>query len=336
MSQQSGRPYVLQVMTGAWSAQAVYVAAKLGVADMLAQGPRDVQDLADEAGVDAAPLYRVLRALASLGIFRIREDEKFELTCHAEPLTTDHPFSLRQFAIMVNEEYYEAFGGLLDTVKSSYPSFDRRFGISYWAYLDSHPEVAATFHQAMNDWSNWDTAEIIESYNFDSFRKIVDVGGGNGAFLSELMARYPGLVGILFDRQPAIEAARAGCGGPLPRCDFISGDFLVDDIPGGGDLYIIKHVIDGYPDEEAIMILRNVSRAMAWNGRVLVLDCVVEPGNDPSFIKLLDLMVMTTTRAGRMRQVSDYPNIFSEAGLRLGKVTRISDSVSLLEGIPRE
>jgi hypothetical protein len=332
MTQRRTRPYALEVMTGAWPAQAVYVAAKLGLADLLANGPRPVSDLAKAAGADPASLHRVLRALASIGIFRIRGDGLVELTQAAEPLQTGHPDSVRQFALMVNEEIYVAFGGLLGNVQTGLPAFQARFGMPVFEYYDAHPDVAGIFHQAMNDWSNWDTPALMESYDFSRFKTAVDVGGGNGALLSALLARYPGLSGVLYDRPAAIEAARAGLGGPLPRCEFVVGDFQ-EAVPAGADLYLIKHVIDGWPDDGAAGILGHIRRAMADDGRVLVLDCVIAEGNEPSFIKWLDLMVMATTTAGRMRHVSEYPAIFGQAGLALGNVVRISDSLTLLEGM---
>ena len=157
------RPYALEVMTGAWPAQAVYVAAKLGIADYLKKGPRTATELAKETGVHADTLYRVLRALASIGIFRIGEDQRVELTPDAEPLASDHPHSVRQFALMVNEEIHEAFGGLLGSVKTGRPAFRERFGMHIFQYYDAHPQVAEIFHEAMNDWSDWDTPAIVES-----------------------------------------------------------------------------------------------------------------------------------------------------------------------------
>jgi hypothetical protein len=335
MTRPRTRPYLMEVMTGAWRAQAVYVAARLGIADMLAKGPRPVHELAREAGAEAGSLYRVLRALASLGIFRLGDDGMVELTGHAEPLRADHPDSVRQFAVMVNEEIYQAFGGLLGNVQTGQTAFQTRFGIPIFEYYDAHPGVAAIFHQAMNDWSNWDTHALVESYDFSRYRTVVDVGGGNGAFLSALLARYAGLSGVLYDRPAAIEAARAGLGGPLPRCELVVGDFQ-EDVPAGADLYVIKHVIDGWPDEGAAEILGNIRRAMPAGGRVLVLDCVIDEGNKPSFIKWLDLMVMVTTAGGRMRRVPEYPGLFARAGLSLTQVLRISDSVTLLEGASQD
>ncbi|MFE9446420.1 methyltransferase [Streptomyces sp. NPDC006602] len=333
MTHERTRPQVLQVMTGAWSGQAVYVAAKLGIADMLVNGPRSVDDLAAEAGVHATALYRILRALAGLGIFRVEENRTVELTPLAEPLATDHPDSMRQFAIMVNEEMYEAFGSLLATVRTGRPAFEERFGMPVFAYFDTHPQAAATLHRAMNDWSRWDTSDIVDAYDFSRFRKVVDVGGGNGAFLSALLAGCPDLSGVLLDRPQGIEAAHAGLGGPLPRCELVVGDFL-DEVPRGADLYVVKHVIDGWPDDGAARILDNCRRAMADGGRVVVLDTVVEPGNDPSFSKWLDLLMMAATPGG-LRREADYFGLFARAGLRLSRLEPISESLTLVEGVAR-
>jgi hypothetical protein len=327
---EGNRPFALEVMIGAWRAQAVYVAAKLGIADLLTGGGRPIDNLARELNVDEPTLFRLLRALASIGIFRIDEDSVVESTPLAEPLRTDHPDSVKDFAVMINEEVYQAFGGLLGQVRSGKPAFYERFGMPIFHYYDAHPEVAAVFHRGMNNWSDWDTPAIVEGYDFSRVRRVVDVGGGNGALLSALMGRYPTLSGALFERPTAIEAAAAGEGGPLPRCELIVGDFLHDDIPRGADLYVIKHVIDGWPDDGAAWILRRIRDAMTDDARLLVADCVIEPGNDPSFVKWLDMLVLTTTE-GRMRQVSEYPRVFSEAGLRLERVIRISDTMTLLE-----
>lgn len=333
MTHDRTRPYALEVLTGAWRAQAVYIVAKLGIADMLIDGPRTVTELASEAQADEDSLHRVLRALASIGIFRITDDHAVELTPRAEPLSSDHPHSVRQFTIAMNEEIYEAFGGLLDNVRSGTPAFLERFRTPIFEYYDAHPETAAIFHQAMNDWSEWDTPGLVEGYDYSPFHTVVDLGGGNGAFLSALLARHPSLNGVLLERPAAIEAARAGLGGPLPRCELVVGDFQRD-VPEGADLYAIKHVIDGWPDDGAVRILRNIRDAIANDGRVLVMDCVVDSGNDPSFVKWLDLLVMTTTTGGRMRHEHDYPPIFEKAGLSLNRTIRISDTVTILEGVP--
>ncbi len=326
------RPNIMNVLGGAWYGQAVYVAAKLGIADMLVDGPQTAEDLARNAGVDEVALRRVLRALASMGIFLIREDGKVELTEEAEPLGSNHPNSVRSFAIMVNEEFFEAFGHFMETVKTGRPAFDQRFGMSVFEYYDSHPQAAATFHAAMSNWSKWDTPDIIEAYDFSRFNKVVDLGGGNGAFLSALLNRYSNLSGVLLDRPMGVEAARQGLGGSLPRCEIVAGDFLAD-VPKGADLYTIKHVLDAWQDEDVIKLFSNCRASMANGGRVVVLESVIEPGNNPSLIKWLDLMMMTVADGGKFRSEPDFPPLFAEAGLRLNQVVRISDSVTLLEAV---
>jgi SAM-dependent methyltransferase len=204
--------------------------------------------------------------------------------------------------------------------------------MSVFEYYDSHPQAAATFHAAMSNWSKWDTPDIIEAYDFSRFKKVVDLGGGNGAFLSALLNRYSNLSGILLDRPMGVEAARAGLGGPLPRCEIVAGDFLAD-VPKGADLYTIKHVLDAWQDEDVVKLFSNCRTSMADGGRVVVLESVIEPGNNPSLIKWLDLMMMTVADGGKFRSEPDFPPLFADAGLRLNQVVRISDSVTLLEGV---
>lgn len=324
---------LLQIVNGAWTAQAVYVAAKLGIADLLVDGPRTAAALATETDVDAAALYRVLRALASIGVFRMRADGAFELTPLAEPLRIDAPHSMREFAIMANEELYEAFGGFLYSVRTGKPAFDRHFGTSVFEYYDSHPDAAATFHRGMNDWHRWNTAAIVETFDFSRVRKVVDVGGGNGMFLSALLARHPHLSGVLLDRATGIKAAREGTGGPLPRCELVEGDFMVE-VPPGADLYTIKYVLNDWPDKDAIRILKNCREAMAEGGRILVLESLIEPGNDPSFTKWLDLLLMAVTGGGE-RSESDFSRLFAEAGLRLERVLPTTETISIVEGVAR-
>jgi hypothetical protein len=330
MSRLRIRPHVLDVMTGAWSGQAVYVAAKLGIVDRLADGPQSVDSLAHATEVNADALYRVLRALASIGIFRVSEERIVELTPLAKPLGSQHPDSLRNFAIMANEELYEAFADLPYTMRTGSPAFDRRFGMAVDEYFDEHPEAAATFHEAMSEWSRWDIGDILGSYDFSRFDRVVDVGGGTGAFLSALLTSCPNLSGVLLDRDTGIEAARNGLGGPLPRCELVVGDFLTA-VPEGADLYVIKHVMDGYPDAEVVQLLRNCRTSMVDGGRVVALESVIEPGNDPSFIKWVDVMIMAVTPA-RFRTAREFAPLFAAAGLRLSQVVKVSDSVSLLEG----
>jgi ubiquinone/menaquinone biosynthesis C-methylase UbiE len=322
---------VLQMANGAWVAQAIYVVAKIGIADLLAKGPRSASDLAAETQVNADALYRTLRALAGLSIFREQEGQTFALTPLAEPLRTDHPDSVRAFAIMTNEELYEAFGDFLYTLRTGKPGFDKRFGMPVFAYYDTHPEVAATFHRGMNDWHRWNTVAICESFDFTNVRKVCDVGGGNGLFLSTLLQRYPNLSGILVDRASGIEAARAGQGGPLPRCEVVVANFL-EELPAGADLYTIKYVINDWADEDAVRILTSCRKAMAKDGRVLVLESLIEPGNDPAFTKWLDLLMMAVT-GGRERSASDFARLFEKAGLRLNRVLPTRDTISVVEAV---
>jgi hypothetical protein len=233
-----------QLIQGYRATSLIGVAAQLGIADLLGEGPKSSQELADVVGVRQRDLYRLLRALASLGIFAETESGRFVLTPLAELLQTQVPGSMRSTAILHSTLLYRAWGNLLLSTRTGTPSFDQVYGTGFWEYLDSDPEARETFNQAMTTRSDRDQSEVLHSYDFSGISKIVDVGGGQGSLISAILGANPDLRGILFDLPAVVRGAREliEAKGLIGRCDIVGGDFFKS-VPGGGDAYILQAVI---------------------------------------------------------------------------------------------
>ncbi len=312
-------------------AQALAVAAELGLADLLREGPRGVEELALATRTDADALYRLLRFLASEGVFREEQPRRFAQTGLSDALRADAPSSPRDFIRMLNSEPYAAWGHLLHSLRTGKPAFEHVFGAPRFEWLAKHPEQAALFQRAMVALGQGGNAEVAEAYDFAGCGRIVDVGGGHGQLLSAILARNPQLSGVLYDLPAGIEAARAGVGGPLPRCELVAGDFFAA-VPEGADAYILKRVIHDWDDDSAVRILDNCRRAMAAGGRVLVVETIVKTGNDPDPIKVMDLNMLAVT-GGRERTKDEYMRLFERAGLRLARVMPTPSPLSILEAV---
>ena len=330
----SGSPEQMldRMITGSWVTQAIYVAAETGVADRLDDGPRSADELARETGTHAPSLYRVLRALASVGLFHEDEERRFSLTPMGALLKSDAPGSKRSLARMAGAEFYRSWGGLLSSVETGGPAFDQVFGRPFFQYMDSNPDRWRIYDSAMTGVHDAETVPVLDAYDFGSLRTIVDVGGGNGLALAALLRRYPGARGILFEL-PAV-AARArellSGSGVADRLQIVGGDFF-DSVPHAGDAYLLRHVLHDWNDEEAVSILRNCRDGMGSGGRVLVVETVIPSGNGPCFGKWLDLMMLLV--GGRERTREQYGELFSAAGLRLTRVVPTEHEVSVLEGV---
>jgi hypothetical protein len=226
---------LLQMMTGYWVSQALYVAAKLGVADLLTDGPRPVEDLAVVTRTDAPSLRRVLRALASVGVFTEATPGSYALTPLAALLQTGTPDSMRALAIMYAEEQYRAWGDILHSVQTGRPAFEQQFGMSPFQYLAQHPEADRVFNEAMTGWTTQLVGAVMDTYDFSSFQTIVDVGGSYGTLLAAILRSNPTARGILFDQPHVVAAAgeQLVAAGVAERCTTVGGDFFVE-VPAGG------------------------------------------------------------------------------------------------------
>ncbi len=267
-----------QLLRGSLVTQLIYVAAKLGIADLLKDGPKSGTELAASVQAHPRALYRVLRGLASLGIFAENEHGRFELTPLAEPLQTDAPGSLRGSATFYGERWWwQPCGELLHSVRTGRTAFDQLHGMVIYEYLDQHRGAAGIFNQHQTNMTVLDSAAVVAAYNFTGISTIVDVGGGHGALMARILKAYPQINGILFDQPSVLEGARRHmhAEGLAERCELVAGNFF-ESVPSGGDTYVLKDIIHNWDDHQAVQILKNCHRAaLPRTGRLLVVEKVI-------------------------------------------------------------
>jgi hypothetical protein len=315
-------------------AQAIHVAARLGVADLLTDGPRPPAELAEATGTHARSLYRLLRALASVGVFAEDDQGRFGLTPLAECLRSGVPGSQRSAAIMMGEEHYRCWGDLLHCIRTGQTAFEHLVGQPVFDYLAGHPRQARLFDEAMVGIHGAETRAMLDACDFGTFGSLVDIGGGNGSLLIETLRRHPSLRGVLFDRPDVVERARAGleAAGVAGRCTLVGGSFF-ESVPEGGDAYLLRHIIHDWDEERCLLILRNCRRALGPAARLLLVETVIPPGNEPSFGKLLDLNMLVVP-GGMERTEREYRDLLAAAGFRLERVVPTRAEVSVIEGVP--
>ena len=326
---------LVQMIVGTWVSRAIYVAAELGIADLLKDGPHSSEELATATGVDARSLYRVLRALASVGVFLEGSPGYFELTPLAECLQSDRSDSLRAYALKFGQAWdWQPWGYVLESIKTGKPVFKNVFGMEIFEYLAENPEAARIYNESMSSFSEKRSAAIMASYDFSSIRNLIEVGGGRGSLLASILNTNLTMKGVLFDLPHVIEAARQliKAEGLLERCKLVAGNFF-QSVPSGGDAYLLKHIIHDWGDEQAVAILRNCHHAMPDRGKLLVVEMVIPSGNEPFFGKLLDLQVLVNYQGGCERTEAEYQVLFETAGFSLTKIVPTVSPLSVIEGI---
>ncbi len=320
---------------GYWVSRLIYVAAKLRLADLLKGGPRTVDDLASAADVQPAPLYRLLRALASVGIFAETKGRRFKLMPLGATLQAGVPNSMHAWALMVNESWmWDSWKELLPGVKTGEMPFLKAHGMPIFQYLEHHPEDLEVFGESMSSLSLAENPAIAAAYKFPKGRTVVDVGGGHGSLLAAILKTNPSLKGVLFDQSAVIARAEndrhVTAKGVAQRCRLESGNFF-EAVPKGGDAYIMKYILHDWNDDECVKILANCRAAMNEKGKVLVVDNVVSAGNDPSWGKLLDIQMLII--GGRERTKQEFTTLFASAGLKLTRIVPTKCPLSIVEGI---
>jgi O-methyltransferase domain/Dimerisation domain len=323
-----------EIIMGFWISRAVCAAAKFGIADLLRKAPKTVEELAAETGTHTPSLYRLLRGLASAGIFAEEGDGRFRSTPLAATLESDAPGSLRYFALAeLGQEHYSAWEEFPYSIETGEMAFVHRFGKDAWAYYAEHPEHAEVFNNAMTKMTELVNASVVSAYDFSRFRRIVDVGGGHGRFLGAMLKASPEARGVLFDSPQVISGAkRIAEEGLTGRADLVPGDFF-ESVPEGGDAYALKWIIHDWNDEQCVVILKNCRRAMTKNGVVLIIETVIPKGNEPFFGKLLDLNMLVMT-GGRERTEQEYKQLLATAGFRLVRIVTADSGFSVIEGEP--
>ena len=325
---------MLQMMTGYWVSQAVYVAAKLGIADLLIDGPVSCDNLATLTRTHAPSLRRALRALASVGVFSEVAPGQFALTPLAALLRSATPDSMRALAIMYAEEQYRAWGDMLHSVRTGQSAFEYRFEMGIFEYFAKNPEASAVFNEAMTGWTAQVAGAVVDSYDFSPFGTVVDVGGNQGTLLAAVLRSQPTARGILFDL-PHVVAGTAGSLATTEvekRCARVGGSFF-EAVPTGGDAYILAQILHDWDDERCVVILKQCRDVMPAQGKLLVVELVLPEGDEPFFGKWLDLHMLVMA-SGRERTAAEYGKLFRAARFELARVVPTPAGPSIVEGVP--
>lgn len=324
-----------QMITGFWTSQAIYAAAKLGIADHLKDGPKTVRELAGATSTNSDALYRLLRALASVGVFTEDESRHFSLTPLAELLRSDVAGSKRALAIMSGDWVFRAWAEIDYSICTGKVAFDKVFGKAVFDYLGDHPDKASIFDAAMVGVHGREANSILDAYDVSVFGVVADIGGGNGSQLTEILKKHTRMRGILFDLPHVIERAkqRLRVLGLLDRCKLVSGSFF-DAVPEGADAYVLRHIIHDWDEEKCLTILRNCHRVMRPANKLLVIESVIPPGNEPFVGKFLDLQMLLIP-GGKERTENEYRTMFERAGFELSRIVPTGTEVSIVEGRKR-
>jgi hypothetical protein len=320
---------------GHWVSRAIHVAAKLRVADLLADGPLDAGTLAQKAGAHPDALFRLLRALAAVGVFSQQDGGRFGLTSLSEALRSDAPGSLYDYVMMLGSaESWQAWQHMEDAVTTGTPAFDHAFGMPIFEYFAKNPALGRIFDKAMRSRSAADHDAVLAAYDFSQAAHIVDVGGGEGTFLSAVLKSAPRAKGTLLERPQAAAAARTAIAASdvAGRVDILAGDFF-SSVPAGADLYLIKQVVHDWNDEQATSILARCREAMTEKSRLLILELLIGAETTPLFANMLDLMMLVST-GGRERTLAEYRQLARKAGLQVTRVIPTRVPLTIIEAVP--
>jgi hypothetical protein len=326
---------MLQMLSGSLVTHLLSVTAELGVADLVCDEPRRVEELARLTKTDPQALYRALRALASRGIFTEVASRTFGLTPLAATLRTGVDGSLRDMARFCGlGEGQRAFAELLYSVRTGRPAFSHLYDADWWSYLAANPEQAALFNNAMGNLARQVHAAALDAYDLSDVRCLTDVGAGQGHLVAAILRRYPDMKAVVFDR-PKVVADAANVladAGVDDRAEQVGGDFFAS-VPAGGDAYVLSAILHDWNDAEAITILSNVRRAMDPAGKVIVIEAVIPDGDVPHFGKMLDI-VMLCLITGRERTEPEFAALFEAAGLRHMETRTTRSPSSVIVAVP--
>jgi hypothetical protein len=328
--------HVLQLATGYIASISIYIVAKLGIADLLAGGPKPVSELADASGAHEDRLYRVLRTLASVGVFSEVAPRQFALTPAGATLRRNTKDSVYPMALwMADPFHFKVYAELLHTVKTGEITFDHVYGKPIFEYLPGDREESEIFDNAMTWFSGMVVPAVLEAYDFSRIGMLLDVAGGRGALMRGILSRYPQMRGMVIDLEHVIEAAKKVEENKAlgDRCQFMAADFFAS-VPANADAIIMKHIIHDWDDEPAVKILRNCRKALAGkpNAKILLVEAVLTPGDEPHFAKFIDVEMMVYP-GGRERTEEEFRKLFAAAGMRLNRVVPTKAPLWVVEGV---
>jgi O-methyltransferase domain/Dimerisation domain len=332
---QSAAFALLDRIQGSVITQAIYVAAELGIADVLSDGSLTAAEIAKRVDADPDAVYRLLRLLSGYSIFAEQDGGRFELTPTADALRADAPESMRGIAqLMGHPILWDDWGHLLSSVRSGKASFPEQHGMPAYDFLMSNPEFAGIFFQGMGSMSGAETDPVVAAYDFSQFQKIIDVGGGRGTLISGILQAAGNAQGILYDAPFATKDAgpvleEAGVAG---RCTIEAGSFF-ESIPAGGDAYTLKHILHDFPEPECLAVLKNVRDAIKPDGKLLVIEYVLAGNNSRHIGNIIDLWLLLLLGA-KERTSEQYTELFAKAGFKLTRVVSTTSPVSIVEAIP--
>lgn len=326
---------LFRLINGYQITQAIHVAATLGLADHLKGGPRSSDELASLAEAHPATLYRLLRALAAVGVFHEDEGRQFSLTAMGDCLRSDSPTPVGGWAAFVGRPYvWQAWGHLLHSAKTGENAFGSFHGKSVWQYRAEHPDESAIFDQAMTALSRGGVEALVKAYDFSQFQHIADIGGGQGQAIAGILAAHPTLRGTLFDQPHVVDKARALLtqAGVNDRCDVVAGSFF-ESVPAGADAYILRAIIHDWEDQEAILILKVCRQAMKAASKLLLVEQIVAPPNEGLIGKFGDLNMLAVPN-GRERTLEEFSGLFAAADLTLVRTAAAGPRLSVIEAKP--
>jgi hypothetical protein len=325
MAQTSARPAVLDMVFGFRNAQIIHAAARLGLADLLADGPRTSADLAKQTDTHQPSLYRLLRALAVLGVVAQIDADSFELAAGGEPLRADAPASVREIIMLFcGEAVWRVWGELLYSVRTGDYAWERVTGQPPFEYMADHPELSATFNAAMSEATRVAVPDIIAGCDFSRFRTLTDVGGGDGTLMAAILAAVPALKAVLFDLPAGLQRAGGNleAAGVADRCQVVAGDFF-ESVPAGGDAYLLKSVIHDWDDDRATAILRRCREAMPPDGTLLLIEPILPPLIDSveaAGTVMSDINMLIAT-GGRERTEEEFRALLTASGFSPATIT---------------
>lgn len=325
---------LMQLLFGFAVSRAIGVCAELYIADLLKDGAKTAEELAQRSHVHARSLYRVLRACASVGVFSEDAEKRFSLTPLAEPLRSDSAGSLRAFAEMITTDWqFQTWAELSYSVKTGMPSFEKVHGMPAFDYFWSNAHAGRVFNDAMTSNSAFSSVAVVNGYDFSSISVLADIGGGHGFLLASILAKYNTVKGVLYDMPAIVSEAEKliKTHGVSERCELVGGNFF-ERVPVGCDAYIMKHIIHDWDDDQCVTLLQNCRNAMTDGGKVLVVEMIVPEGNEPSPAKLLDLQMLQYL-PGCERTEQEYRQLFNNAGLELNRIIPTTSPFSILECI---